>query len=66
MDDVTLKGLGLYLIAIVSAIMVFGVFFIGHAVNGISAELAIMLAAILAATEGFMVFLIKKFCKIQE
>jgi len=66
MDDITLKGLGFYLIAVLSAIMVFGVFFIGHSVNGICLELAAMLASILGATEIFLVFIIKKFCKIVD
>ena len=66
MDDITLRGLGLYLIAIVSAIIVFGVFFIGHAVNGIPLEFAAMLASILGATEIFLVLVIKKFCKIVD
>ena len=64
MDDITLKGLGLYLIAILSSIMVFSVFFIGHSVNGIPIEFAAMLASILGATEIFLVLVIKRFCKI--
>ena len=66
MDDITLKGLGMYLIAIVSAFMVFGVFFIGHSVNGIPVELAAMFASMLGATEVFIILIIKHFCKIQE
>jgi len=66
MDDITLKGLGFYLIAVLSAIMVFGVFFIGHSVNGIPVELAAMFASILGATEIFLVLVIKKFCKIED
>ncbi len=66
MDDITLNGLGLYLMAIVSSFMVFGVFFIGQAVNGISIELATMLASMLGTTEIFLVLIIKKFCKIVD
>ena len=66
MDDVTLKGLGLYLIAILSSIIALGAFFIGHAVNGIAPEIAVMLGSILGSTEIFIVLIIKHFFKITE
>ncbi|KKK48419.1 hypothetical protein LCGC14_3145290, partial [marine sediment metagenome] len=53
-----------YLIAVLSAIVVFGAFLIGHSVNGIPAELAIMLGLILGSTETLLVLLIRHFFKI--
>lgn len=64
MDNVVMKGVGLYLIAVLSAIVVFGAFLIGHSVNGIPAELAIMLGLILGSTETLLVLLIRHFFKI--
>ena len=66
MDDEMLNNIGWYLITIISAFMVFGVFMIGHAVNGIIPELATMFAAMLGATEGIMILIIKKLFKIKR
>ncbi len=65
MDDVVMKGIGLYLMAILSSIVALGAFLVGHSVNGIPAEIAVMLGSILGSTEILLILLIRHFFKIR-
>ena len=66
MDEFIFKNLGMYLLLIFEAIFVFLAFMIGNAVNGIAPELAVMLGSMLAASDVFVILLIKHFFKLEE
>lgn len=59
MEDVILKGVGCWLLAIVESLMVFVSYLIGHFVNTIPAEFAVMVGSILGATQILLFLLIK-------
>ncbi len=66
MDDVLLKGIGLYLLAILSSIIAFLAFLIGHSVNGIPVEFAVLLGSILGSSEVLLILVIKHYFKILD
>ena len=66
MDDVTLTGIGMWILTMISAVVVLGAFYIGKFTNGLPIELATFFGIMLAATEVLAVLLVKKFFKIQD
>lgn len=66
MEDVILRGVGIWLLSILEAIIVFLSFCIGHSLNGISPELAVLFASILGSTQILLVLIITKIFKIKE
>ncbi len=66
MDDIVLKGLGVYLLAILSSVVAFLAFLIGHSVNGIPVEIAVFLGTIIGSSEILLILLIKHFFKIVD
>ena len=65
-DDVILKGLGFWLLAVINAIIVFVSYFIGHAANGLDPMLVSLLITILMSSEVLIVIMIRYFFKIPE
>ena len=60
MDDEDKHKIGDYIIDLSAVLFVFIAYLIGHFVNTIPAELAVMMASILGLTEGFIIYVIKK------
>jgi len=63
-DDVVLKGLGFWLLAVVNAIIVFISYFIGHMANGLDPMLVSLIITILMSSEVFIVLMIRYFFRI--
>ena len=66
MDDVVIKGIGLWLLAIIESLFVFLAYMIGHFVNTIPAEFAVMIASILGSSQVLIFLIIRKYFKITE
>lgn len=66
MDNIILKGLGFWLLAVVNAIIVFISYFIGHMANGLDPMLVSLIITILMSSEVFIVLAIRYFFKIPE
>ncbi len=54
------KHLGKYLVDLLAISFVFVAYLIGHFVNGIPPEVAVMIATTLALTQGFLAYAIKR------
>ncbi|GAH00775.1 unnamed protein product [marine sediment metagenome] len=65
MDDVTLKGIGMYLIAILEALVVFIGFMLGKITNGFPIEFAVLVGSLLMSTQILIVLIINKYFKIE-
>ena len=65
-DDVILKGLGFWLLAVVNAVIVFISYFIGHMANGLDPMLVSLIITILMSSEVLVVLMIRYFFKIKE
>lgn len=65
-DQVIFKGIGFYLLTVVSAIVVFIAFMLGKVSNGFPAEISVLLGAILTATEILIILIIKRKFKIED
>lgn len=65
-DQVIFKGIGFYLLTVISAIVVFIAFMLGKVSNGFPAEFSILLGAILTATEILVILIIKRKFKIED
>lgn len=63
MDDVTLKGVGFWLLTVLEAIVVFIAFMLGKWSNGLSPEFATLIGTILIATQVLLVLFIRKYFK---
>ena len=59
-----MKGIGIWLLALIESIFVFLAFMIGHSVNGIPAEVAVMLATMLGSSQVLVFLVIKHYFKI--
>ena len=66
MDDVTLKGVGIYLIAILESIIVFVGFLLGKFTNGFPVEFAVFIGSLLMSTQVLIVLIINKYFKIES
>ena len=66
MDDVMMKGVGLWLLTIVESIMVFVAFWSGQLVNGLPIEIFTFISTILGASQILVFLIIKKYFKITE
>ena len=66
MDDVILKGMGCWLLAIVESIMVGLAFILGHYINGIPSEIAVLISNILGASQVFVFLIIKYYFRISD
>ena len=66
MDEVIMKGIGLWLLAVIESLVVFIAFCIGHAVNGMPAELAVCLGSMLGSSQILVFLIIRKLFKITE
>ena len=66
MDDISMKGIGIWLLAVVEAIMVFLAYLVGHFINHIPAELAVFIASILGSSQVLVFLIIKNYFKITE
>lgn len=64
MDGLVLGKLGTYFLMVFEALFVYLAFFIGHSVNGIPLEVAVLFGSILTATDILGIFLIKYFFKM--
>lgn len=65
-DQVVFKGIGIYLLALVSAVVVFVAFLLGKLSNGFPIEFAVFVGAIISATQILVVLIIKRYFKIEE
>ena len=66
MDDVLMKGIGLWLLAIIEAFFIFGAYLIGHFVNTIPAEFAVMVASMLGSSQVLVFLIVRYYFKITE
>ena len=66
MDDVTLTGIGMWVLTTISAIVVFLAFLLGKFTNGLPVEFATLLGTLLAASEVLAILLVKKYFKIEN
>ena len=66
MDIVILRGIGVYVMAVIESSMVFVAYLIGHFVNTIPAELAIFVASLLGGLQVILILVVKRLCKISE
>lgn len=64
MDDITFKGVGIWLLSIIEAIVIFLAFMLGKATNGLPVEVAIFIGSILASSNILIVLIIKRYFKI--
>ncbi len=64
MEAIVLSKIGTYVLMLIEAIFVYAAFFIGHSVNGIPAELAVLLGSALVATDILAIFLVKHYFKV--
>ena len=65
-DDIILKGIGFWLLAVINAIIVFISYFIGHAANGLDPMLVSLIITILMSSEVLIVLCIRYFFKIKD
>ena len=66
MEDVIIKGIGCWLLLIIQALFVFIAYMIGHFVNTIPAEFAVMVGTMLGASQVLAFLIIKHYFKIVE
>ena len=66
MDDVVLKGVGFWLLELITAVFTFLAFYIAGLVNGMLPQFAGMIISILAATGVILGLIVKHYCKITE
>ncbi len=59
------KQLGKYAVDMLAIGFVFMAYLIGHFVNTIPAEVAVMVASVLALTQGFLSYCIKRACGLK-
>ena len=65
MDDVVLKGIGFWLLALAEAGMIYLAFWIAQFVDGISPELYILVCTVMAGCTVLLNLLIKFYFKIE-
>ena len=66
MDDVLMKGIGLWLLAIIESFFIFAAYLIGHFINTIPAECAVMIASMLGSSQVLVFLIIRHYFKIAE
>jgi predicted secreted protein len=66
LDEIVLKRLGFFLITVLSAIITFLSYLLGHFADYILPELAVMIATILSAGEVLLIFIIRHYFKISD
>lgn len=66
MDDVLMKGVGMWLLVIIESIIVFLAFWLGRLVNGLPIELFAMISTIMGASQVLIFLAIKKYFGITD
>ena len=66
MNIIILKGIGIYLLAIIESVVIFLAFMLGKWTNGLDIELAIFIGSLLSATQVLIILIIKYFFKLDE
>lgn len=66
MDQIVLKGIGIWLLAIIESIVVFIAFMLGKMTNGLPIEIAIFIGTMLASSQVLLVLIVKHYCKITD
>ena len=65
-SEIILKGIGFWLLAVLSNVIVFVSYFIGHMANGLDPMFVSMIISILMSTEILLVLLVRYFFKLPE
>lgn len=65
-DQVIFKGIGIYLLEVLSVIVVFIAFILGKISNGFPAEFTIFIGGFVTATQVLVILIIKRKFKIEE
>jgi hypothetical protein len=66
MKDYLMKGIGIWLLAIVESTFVFAAYWIGHLINGLSAEFGVFISTIMGASQVLIFLIIKELFKLTE
>jgi len=66
MEAITMKNIGIWLLALLESIIVFCAFWLGKITDGLDPAFGILIGSVLSASQVLIVLLIRKYFKVDE